>query len=99
MITIDASRSRGRDVREVLNELKWREPNRLGEATLWVLNRRGRRPYSLIPGAEVRSLGPSFFETTRAMIPYHRIFRVTLRGRMIYERPGFEGFAVGGLSS
>ncbi len=88
--------SRRRDPREVLNELRWREPPRLAQATLWVLNRRRPEGYSTIPGSEVVVLGKSFFETTRATIPYHRIFRIAVGGEVAYERPGFKG---GGSSS
>ncbi len=79
-----------RTPREVLNELKWREDLRLAAAEIWCLDRNRAEGYSVIPGEDIRRLGPSFFDTTGATIPYHRIFRITHRGREVYRRPGVQ---------
>ncbi len=83
--------------REVLNELKWREDLGIAGAEIWCLDRNRAEGYSVISGAEILRLGPSFFDTTRATIPYHRIFRITHGGREVYRRPGVE--PPGGRSS
>ncbi len=81
----------------MLNELKWREDLGLSGAEIWCLDRNRAEGFSVISGAEILRLGPSFFETTGATIPYHRIFRITHGGREVYRRPGVE--APGGRSS
>lgn len=74
--------------REVLNELKWRVGLGLSGAEIWCLDRGRTEGYAIIPGGDIVNLGPSFFDTTGATIPYHRIFRITHGGREVYRRPG-----------
>lgn len=79
-----------RTPREVLNELKWRKGLGLAGAEVWCLDRNRAEGYSVIPGEDILQLGPSFFDTTGATIPYHRVFRITHQGREVYRRPGVE---------
>ncbi len=74
--------------REVLNRLKWTEGESLDGAVIWYVHRGAPGDVMSIPGSEILSLGPGFFEKEDASIPYHRILRIEYRGRIIFEKPG-----------
>ena len=76
-----------RGPREVLNEMKWRD-DALAEALVWYVHRGAPGDARAVRGAEIRSLGTSFFELEDASIPYHRVFRIERGGRVVWERDG-----------
>ncbi len=73
-------------LRDILNELKWKKGFNLDKAEIWYIHRGAPADTRIISGREVINLGKSFIETTTAMIPYHRIFRVTYEGKIVFER-------------
>jgi uncharacterized protein (UPF0248 family) len=75
------------NAKDVLNELKWRENRKLVKATIYYVHRGAPNGERLISGEEIKELGSSFFSTTDATIPYHRIFRIEYEGKTIFERP------------
>ena len=72
--------------RDVLNELKWRENLDLEKAEIWYIHRGAPNDTKIISGKDIVKLGKSFMQTTTAMIPYHRIFKITYKGDIIFKR-------------
>ena len=72
--------------RDILNELKWREHLDLALAEIWYVHRGAPNDTKIISGTEIVKLGKSFMETTTAMIPYHRIFKIIYEGKILFER-------------
>jgi len=63
----------GRTAREILNELRWREPSRLADAVLWYRDRASPEGYRVIPGSEIVDLERRYFTTGSARLPYYKI--------------------------
>jgi len=76
-----------RTAREVLNELRWREPGRLSDAVLWYLDRARPEGYRLIRGSEIDDLERRYFTTAGARLPYYKIVRIECGGEVVYTRP------------
>jgi uncharacterized protein (UPF0248 family) len=74
------------NLRNILNELKWRKKFDLGKAEIWYVHRGVPNNTKIITGNEILSIGRSFIETTTAMIPYHRIFKIKYNGELIFKR-------------
>ncbi|MCK5258448.1 MAG: DUF504 domain-containing protein [Thermoplasmatales archaeon] len=70
----------------ILNELKWRQDSDLEKAEIWYVHRGAQNDTKIISGKEIVSLGKSFMQTTTAMIPYHRIFKIICTGEVIFKR-------------
>lgn len=75
-----------RTAREVLNELRWRERNRLPEATIWYQDRARPEGFRIILGSEVVDLERKYFSTTAGRLPYYKIERIECAGRVVFER-------------
>ena len=73
-------------VRDALNELKWRKKFNLDKAEIWYVHRGASKNTKIISGNEILSIERSFIETTTAMIPYHRIFKIIYTGEIIFKR-------------
>ena len=73
-------------VRELLNELKWKQGVNFEKTEIWYVHRGAPDDTMIITGKDIVSLGRSFIETTTAMIPYHRVFKVLYEGKPIFER-------------
>jgi uncharacterized protein (UPF0248 family) len=74
------------NLRNVLNELKWREKYNLDKAEIWYVHRGAPNNTKIITGNEILSIDRSFIQTTTAMIPYHRIFKIVYNGEIIFKR-------------
>lgn len=72
--------------RDILNELKWRKSLDLRNAEIWIIHRGAKNDNKVISGFNIINLGKSFIETTTAIIPYHRIFKITNNNDVIFER-------------
>lgn len=78
--------SRKNRVRDAFNELKWRKKFDLDKAVIWYIHRGAPNNTKIISGNEILSIERSFIETTTAMIPYHRIFKIIYEGEIIFKR-------------
>lgn len=79
--------SMARTAREVLNELRWRERDRLPEATIWYQDRARAEGFRIILGSEIVELERRYFSTTTAdRLPYYKIERIECGGRLVFER-------------
>jgi uncharacterized protein (UPF0248 family) len=72
--------------REVLNELRWREPGRLANAVLWYRDRSRPGGYRSIRGDEILDLERRYFTTATARLPYYKIERIECDGETFFLR-------------
>lgn len=71
--------------RDVLNELKWGKGT-LEKAEVWYTHRGAPNDTRIISGSEIVNIGRSFFETTEATIPFHRIKKILIDGKEAFSR-------------
>ena len=72
--------------KEILNKLKWKQGCDLGLAEIWYIHRGAPNDTKIIPGKDVIKLEKSFMQTTDAMVPYHRIFKIVYKDKIIFQR-------------
>lgn len=75
-----------RTPRDVLNKLKWHKKYSLENAEIWYIHRGAPHDTKVLSGKDIIKLGRSFIETTNAMIPYHRVFKIVYENKIIFER-------------
>ena len=75
-----------RTAREVLNELRWREPGRIADAVVWYRDRARPEGFPLIRGSEIVDLERRYFSTASGRLPYFKVERIEVRGRVAFER-------------
>jgi len=75
-----------RTARDILNELRWREPGRLADAVLWYRDRSRPEGVALIRGSEIVDLERRYFTTARARLPYYKIERIECSGETLFDR-------------
>jgi uncharacterized protein (UPF0248 family) len=76
----------GRSAREVLNELRWREPGRLTGTLIFYRDRTRPEGFRTIRGSEIIELERRYFTTAGARLPYYKIERIEEAGRIRFER-------------
>jgi len=72
--------------RDILNELKWKKDSDIDLSEIWYVHRGAKNDTKIISGKDVVKLERSFMQTNTAMIPYHRIFKITYDGKTIFKR-------------
>jgi uncharacterized protein (UPF0248 family) len=72
--------------KEILNKLKWNQEFNIDLAEIWYIHRGAPKDTIIISGREIIKLDKSFMETTNAMIPYHRIFKIVYNQKVIFQR-------------
>jgi len=72
--------------KDILNELKWHDDFDLKLAGIWYIHRGAPNDTMIISGKDISGLEKSFMKTKTAMIPYHRIFKITYSEKTIFER-------------
>jgi len=80
-----------RTAREILNELRWRGPDRLADATLWYRDRRRPEGHRVIHGNEILDLGRRYFTTAGGRLPYYKIQRIELAAETLFDRERMSG--------
>ncbi len=73
-------------IRDILNEIKWRNKYKLDDIELFYVHRGAPHNYKIISGEDIISIDKTFIETTDAMIPHHRIFKITYQGKTLFDR-------------
>ena len=75
--------------REVLNRLKWCEKT-LERATVTIVHRGAPADIKEIAGNRIKRLGRGFMTVEQpggeVEIPYHRIVKIALNGKVVWER-------------
>jgi hypothetical protein len=71
-------------LRDILNEIKWTKD--LEKAEIWYVHRGAPNDTKILSGKDILNIGKSFIDTTTATIPYHRIFKITYEGKIVFER-------------
>lgn len=74
------------NAKDVLDELKWRKDRDISRAIIFYVHRGAPDDQAVISGTEITHLESSFFHTSEASIPYHRIFRIDYDGQTIFQR-------------
>jgi uncharacterized protein (UPF0248 family) len=77
-----------RTAREVLNELRWREPPKLEAALIAYRDRTRPEGMRLIRGSEIVSLERRYFSTAGGRLPYYKIERIECEGEVLFSRSG-----------
>ncbi len=73
--------------RDVLNRLKWKEGEDIGEAVIFYVHRGDPGDSKAVSGADIVKLDKFCFElATGTCIPYHRVYRITHREKTVFER-------------
>ncbi len=73
--------------RDILNRLKWKEGESIGEALVFYVHRGAPGDSKAISGDEIVKLEKFCFELgTGTCIPYHRVYKITYRGETVFER-------------
>ncbi len=75
-----------RTAREVLNELRWRQPSHLEDANIVYRDRTRPEGFRVIPGSEVVALERRYFATRVGRLPYYKIERIECAGEVLFER-------------
>src|SRR2546425_3618603 len=75
-----------RTARDILNELRWREPGRLADAVLWYRDRARPEGFARIRGSEIVDLERRYFTTARARLPYYKVERIECSGETVVDR-------------
>ena len=75
-----------RTARETLNELRWRQPNRLADANVFYRDRTRPEGYRLIRGSQIVGLERRYFITSTARLPYYKIEKIEFAGETLFER-------------
>ncbi len=72
--------------RDILNELKWKQDCDLNQAEIWYIHRGAPNDTKIMSGKDIIKLDKSFIQTSTAMIPYHRVFKILYEKKVIFER-------------
>ncbi len=75
-----------RTAREILNELRWRQPNRLVDANVFYRDRTRPEGHRLIRGSQIMGLERRYFTTPSARLPYYKIEKIECAGETLFER-------------
>ncbi|MCD6108050.1 MAG: DUF504 domain-containing protein [Thermoplasmata archaeon] len=74
-------------VRDILNELKWRDKYDFKKVTIFYLHRGAPGDFKELKGSEIAKIGHSFITTKDdTMIPYHRVLKIVYDDKTLFER-------------
>jgi uncharacterized protein len=73
-------------IRDILNEIKWKHNDDLRHIEIFYIHRGGQNDINVISGEDIISIDKTFIETMDAMIPHHRIFKITYKGKTVFDR-------------
>jgi uncharacterized protein (UPF0248 family) len=72
--------------RDILNELKWREEYDLKKTLICYIHRGAQNNTKTINGEDIVKIEKSFIQIKTAMIPFHRILKITYNDKILFER-------------
>jgi len=83
-VVFDVTTIRG--PRSLLNSIKWDSLYDFSQVEVFYSHRGAPGDMRSIWGRDMKVLGKSFMETTRGMIPYHRILKIVYKKRVLFEK-------------
>jgi uncharacterized protein (UPF0248 family) len=72
--------------RDILNNIRWNSKYEFEFVEIWYVHRGAPDDTKIISGKDIVSLDRSFMHTTSASIPYHRIFMIKYKKKVIFNR-------------
>lgn len=72
--------------RIILNEIKWKKDYDLDLTEIWYIHRGAPNDTKVISGKDIIKLEKSFMQTPTTMIPYHRIFKIIYKDKVVFKR-------------
>ncbi|TLZ79289.1 MAG: DUF504 domain-containing protein [Methanobacteriota archaeon] len=75
-----------RTAREILNELRWRQPSRLADTVVVYRDRTRPGGNRTIRGSEIEELERRYFATRTGRLPYYKIEKIECGGETLFER-------------
>jgi len=72
--------------RDILNEYKWKNGYKFEKLEIWYVHRGAKDDTKIISGKEVLKIEKTFMKTKSAMIPYHRIFKIVYKEKVVFKR-------------
>jgi len=75
-----------RGPRSLLNSIRWDFRYDFDLVEVFYSHRGAPGNMRSIQGRDMKGLGKSFMETSRGMIPYHRILKIIYNGRILFEK-------------
>ncbi len=72
--------------RDILNELKWRKKFVFNDVRIYYIHRGAPKNTKIITGNEIISIGKTFLQTIKALIPHHRIFKIIYKKKLLFDR-------------
>ena len=73
-------------IRDILNEIKWKEETDFSDVEIWYIHRGAVQNTRVLKGSDIIGVHKTFIETSDAMIPHHRIFRIIYKNTIVFER-------------
>jgi uncharacterized protein (UPF0248 family) len=74
------------NTKDILNELKWNKKFNLNKTEIWYIHRGAPNNAKSILGKDIIKFERSFIHTSSAMIPYHRVFKIVYKDKIIFKR-------------
>jgi uncharacterized protein len=74
------------EIRDILNELKWRKNKNLEDVKIWYIHRGAPNNTRILSGKDIISIDKTFIEIKETMIPHHRIFKICLHDTILFQR-------------
>lgn len=71
-------------LRDLLNEIKW--TGDLSEAEIWFIHRGAANDTKILSGSAIKTITSWSIETSSATIPFHRIFKVIYKDKIVFQR-------------
>jgi uncharacterized protein (UPF0248 family) len=75
-----------RTAREVLNDLRWREPSHLSDAIITYRDRTRPEGFRTLRGSEIVDMERRYFTTKGGRLPYYKIERIERSGQVLFRR-------------
>jgi len=72
--------------RLVLNEIKWKDEYDFTQVEISYIHRGATNDTKIIHGIDIVSLDHSFIQIQHSMIPYHRVFKIKYKEKIVFER-------------
>lgn len=75
-----------RGPRALLNCVKWDARYDFSNIMIFYFHRGAPGDMQSFMGKDIRELGKSFMETSRGMIPYHRVLKIVYKEKVLFQK-------------